>query len=215
MIMDLESMIRNQEAPDTQWGGRQDDTKIVSHIEKKLPDRYKSSDNGGVFDFISMLASITEKSVKQYGVVFELDEGRRIVGDPNKKISNSHITYQVVSRGIYDNELKERVREVGEENNRHYSIYGQKFEAVVQLNIFSPQYEEAEYVMNRIEELISNYAGSFVKKGIVQVLFHNQLTDSQFDIYREMISVRNIQYKIVYERQKVAFSEEIDSIEIV
>ena len=50
------------------------------------------------------------------------------------------------------------------------------------------------------------------EKGISNILFQKQFTDSDFNIYRKSMSVRNLRYKIETESLLVILSDKVQNV---
>lgn len=170
-----------------------------------IKERLKAEKNADIPDLIEMISQMVTVGMKELNVEFVPDDGARLIIDPNKKtVKKNYIYFFVYSR--IPIEMKPRFREeiqanVNNGNKRRIgNIYGQKFEAIIQFNIIGCSYDEANKVMNRFEELMFQYIGYFKKNGIIDCVFHKQLTDQNYDVYRNNVSVRNLQYKCQVER---------------
>lgn len=170
-----------------------------------IKERLKAEKNADIPDLIEMISQMVTVGMKELNVEFVPDDGARLIIDPNKKtVKKNYIYFFVYSR--IPLEMKPRFREeiqanVNNGNKRRIgNIYGQKFEAIIQFNIIGCSYDEANKVMTRFEELMFQYIGYFKKNGIIDCVFHKQLTDQNYDVYRNNVSVRNLQYKCQVER---------------
>ena len=127
------------------------------------------------------------------------------------------ITYKLIERKP-KGELKPRFREDFKDtdldgNVRIGEIWGQKFKCHVQFNIFASVYTTAEQVMERLEEAITTYAGYFKKNGVGEIIFDSQLTDCDFEVARQTLSVRNLRYYVEVEKLTVIMRESIKMID--
>lgn len=178
----------------------------------------KADKSATLFDFIKMVDKLV--SLTMPNVLFMPDEGKVFEMDGMKKIEKPFITYCIKSREPLK-ELKYRIRETVDEqvyapeDQRKGEIWGQKFKCVVQFNIFTSVYTEAEAVMEKFEELITMYTGFFKKNGVGEVLFQKHFTDEAHETLRETLSVRNLCYYVEIEKLTVIFREKIKEIEIL
>lgn len=182
--------------------------------EKVIQTAEKSSN---LFDFIKMVSFIVTKSLVDLDVEFVPDEGRPILLDQNKTINHPYITYKVMNRAP-KGELKPRERQsvienIDSEEKRVGAIWGQKFECLVQFNVFASEYSLAEQVMERFEEMMLTYTGFFKKNGVGELLFKRQYTDESYTAFRQTLSIRNLQYYVEIEKLNVIFKETIKHIE--
>jgi hypothetical protein len=169
-----------------------------------------------MYDFLKMIDKIVSKTMKD--VMWAPDMDRNIVTNPDIKLQKPVITYTMHSR-TPKGELKPRQRERIAENTadsndaRIGEIYGQKFACVLQFNIFGSVYDVAEQVMERFEEVMFTYTGYYKKNGVAELYFKEEVTDSNYDIFRQQISVKNIRYYVEIERLIPIFQDKIKEIE--
>lgn len=170
-----------------------------------ITGRLKADKNADIPDLIEMISKLVTVGMKELNVEFVPDDGARLIIDPNKKTLKKNYIYFFVHSRI-PLETKPRFREEIEANinngnkRRIGNVYGQKFEAILQFNIIGCSYDEANKVMTRFEELMFQYIGYFKRNGVIDCVFHKQLTDQNYDVYRNNVSVRNLQYKCQVER---------------
>ena len=69
--------------------------------------------------------------------------------------------------------------------------------------------------MEKFEELMIAYAGYFKKQGVRELYFKEQITDSEYNNFRETLSVRNIRYYVQIEKLTVIFNRRIDDVKLV
>jgi hypothetical protein len=176
--------------------------------------------NASMFDFIKMVFALVSKTMQDLNVEFVPDENKNIVENPDLQMDHPVITYKVIHRKPKI-ELKPRVRQQITEKGdnpgetRVGEVYGQKFECLIQFDIFASVYGTAEEVMERFEDLIFIYTGSMKKRGIAEIVFDEQLTDRNFDMFRQTISVRSLRYKVEVERLRILFQDKIKEVESI
>lgn len=194
------------------------DNRVVDRVQNKVMDPLTADKSASLDDFIEMVGRIVSQVLREECVEFELDEGKRLATDPNFELNNPYITYNIIERKA-SMELKPREREsfiqektFSQTDARQGRVYGQKFKAKVQFNIFASEYKVANRVMNIFEDLIFNYKHYFKKNGVAELLFEKHLTDVNYDIYRQHLSVRNIIYYVEVEKLHVMFDTEIDKV---
>lgn len=180
----------------------------------------KANKSATLFDFIKMVGKVISTGTDEEKIEFVFDEGKRLTNDPSEKIEHPFITYKIISRQPML-ELKPREREstINEsvdksKDGRQGRIYGQKFKCLVQFNIIASEYTAADRVMNIFEDLIFSYTHFFKKNGVSEILFENHLTDKDYDIYRQDLSVRNLVYYVEIEKLYVMFDSDIEDISI-
>ena len=216
----LEDLLRSQE----------EIIEIVSAPEKKednckvphggtAKNMQRANKNASLYDFLDMVALIVDHAMEDYDVEFLTDEQQAKLKDPEIPINKAYISYRVRSR-VPKNEYKPIVREEIVEcdelnEQRKGQIYGQFFDCIVQFNIFAAENKLANQVMEKFEELMIAYAGYFKKQGVRELYFKEQITDSEYNNFRETLSVRNIRYYVQIEKLTVIFNRRIDDIKLV
>ena len=216
----LEDLLRSQEeiieiasAPEK----KEDNCKVPHGGTAKNMQR--ANKNASLYDFLDMVALIVDHAMEDYDVEFLTDEQQAKLKDPEIPINKAYISYRVRSR-VPKNEYKPIVREEIVEcdelnEQRKGQIYGQFFDCIVQFNIFAAENKLANQVMEKFEELMIAYAGYFKKQGVSDLYFKEQITDSEYNNFRETLSVRNIRYYVQIEKLTVIFNRRIDDIKLV
>lgn len=223
--LDLEDLLLSKDKKREEVGlpTRQELTaeEIAKATEAEHPeDKYilTAESNASLFDLIKMINKLVKITMKDLNVEFVPDEDKIPVTTPDIQLEVPYITYKIIER-TPKGELKPRVRQQIQEKShdeqeaRVGQVFGQKFASIIQFDIFSSVYATAEQVMERFEELLFVYAGFFKRKGISEIYFKKQFTDSSYDIYRQRISVRSIQYYVETEKLIVVFRDKIQEIE--
>ncbi|MED1125329.1 hypothetical protein [Bacillus atrophaeus] len=192
---------------------------IIENRKKKQPP-LKANKSATLQDFIKMVGKIVSVALKDREVEFVPDEGNRIIVDPATTVEHPYITYKIIER-TPKGEKKPREREslIGEnvhrdDERRQGRVYGQKFKCYIQFDVIASEYSEADEVMNTFEDLILSYAHYFKKNGVAELLFEKHFTDENFDVYRQNVSVRSLQYYVEVEKLTVVFDSEIKDIQI-
>lgn len=172
-----------------------------------------------LYGFLDMVAKIVDYSMEEYNVVFITDEQRNIIKDPEIATNKAYVSYRVKSRRPHK-EYKPIVREEIVECDEHGEqregqIYGQSFDCIIQFNIFAAENKLANQVMEKFEELMIAYAGFFKKEGVRDLYFKEQVTDEDYNNFRETLSVRNIRYYVQIEKLTVIFNRRVNDIIMV
>lgn len=210
---DLEMMLQQQN--DIEEGIYENKYDVIrSNPDSLQQTADKSSSMQNFIQMVDKLVTLTMPNVD-----FIPEEGKILSMDSMKDFDRPKITYKILSRKP-KKELKPRVRQTIESNgingeDRLAQICGQKFECLIQFNIFTSVYKEAEEVMEKFEELIFSYTGFFKKNGVAELLFKEQITDNYYERLRETLSVRNLIYYVEIEKLTVIFKEKIKEIEIL
>lgn len=191
---------------------------VTSIPSRSVSIRQKANKGATLYDFIKMLDNLI--SLTMPNVKFIPDEGKVMTNDAMTNFDCPVITYQVLKRKP-KKEIKPRIRElvteISDDNDtkRTGEIWGQKFECLVQFNVFASVYSEAEQVMEHFEETIIKHTGFFKKNGVAEVFFDEHITDSHFDTLRESLSIRSLIYYVEIEKLTVMFKEKINEIELL
>ena len=204
---ELEFLINNKE---------DDIQKHLNGIEKNKEinsNRYTSDKNCSLFDFIKMVQKLVTLSLKEYSIDFSSDRLKYKITDPQIHLDNPVITYNTISRKPLK-EIKPRIRDtvMNQELNVIGDIYAQKFDCIVQFNIFANTYDVAEEIMSEFEKMMIQYAGYFKRQGVGELLFEEELDDEKYDLFRQIISVRNIRYRVHVENMYPCLNEIIEDI---
>lgn len=163
-------------------------------------------------DFIDMVADLTNKVLKTYEATFDPDEGH-MANDVNKNLGHPYINYKLISR-IPKLERKERLlNTIKDKDGRSCEIWSQSFICTINFNIFAGTYTIADKLMTDFEDMLSEYAGYFKQNGVQEILFKNQMTDENYDIYRQSMSIRSLQYRIDIQRIKNVFDTTIEDVQ--
>lgn len=169
-------------------------------------------------DFIQMVGLIVEYTMDDLGVVFIPDENKKnFIVDPSTAMNHPYITYKVISRKTkneYKPIVREEIFEGCDGQDRPGLVKGIRFECRIQFNIFASEYKLANKVMDTFEELMISYAGHLKKQGVVDLFFTDQHTDSEYNTFRETMSVRNLEYYVEIEKLMVIFNEKIKDIPV-
>lgn len=178
--------------------------------------RQRSDKGCSCFDFIKMVQKVTRLDLARYNIEFNSDRFKYRVTDPQIILDNPIITYQTISRVPMNGEIKPRVRDIvkDQDSNLAGNIYAQKFNCTVQFNIFASVYDLAEEVMSNFESMMIKYAGYFKRNGVAELYFKEEISDSNYDLFRQIISVRNIRYTVHIEHLYNNVGRIIDDVTI-
>lgn len=199
---------------------RKDHTALISNVTRLVPTNIKkqqSAKGATLYDFINMISEIITKASKERNIIFEPDEGVRVRNDQTYSINEAHIFFNVISRKPCL-ELKPRERQEVNETDvagkvRQGRVWGQRFECILQFDIIAGNYIAANQTLDFFEDLMFNYTFYFKRNGVAEILFEEQLTDHNLNIYRQDLSVRSLRYRVWIEKLYTAFDTgEIDGI---
>lgn len=217
-MKDLESLLQDIdkiEKEDTPI--KEDNCKYPHGGTAKNMQRAKK--NASLYDFLDMLSSIVGYVMKEDHVEFLTDEQESIIKDPALPLNHPIISYRIISRvpaNEYKPIVREQINECDEFNEqREGQIFGQTFNCIVQFNIFAAENRLANKVMEKFEELILAYTGYLKEQGVRELYFKEQITDAEYNNFRETLSVRNIRYHVQIEKLTVIFNRRIDDVLIV
>lgn len=210
VVDDLETLLKRRAENSTL------NTSISRLIPQEIP-KLQAAKGATLPDVIHMISELVTRATKQDPVIFEPDEGARPSVDQAVPLEQPHIYYEVIRR-IPTLEIKPRERQEILDTDyrgktRQGRVWGQRFECILQFNILAGDYKRADQVMNMFEDLIFNYTSYLKKNGVVEILFTGQLTDHDWDNYRQSLSIRSLQYRVLIEKLHAAFdTEEIDGL---
>jgi hypothetical protein len=94
----------------------------------------------------------------------------------------------------------------------YVELRGQIFDVWVQFNVYSASAEEADELVEELDDFIQMYKGFFKKNGVQEITFFAQETDQVITDYRFPIAVRPIQYTLRFEKITPVFLNQIDQI---
>lgn len=172
-------------------------------------------------DFIGMVNMIVTKVLKKYEVSFSPDEGSRIRIDPSQPLAKPHIQFSIQDRKPQRMQRKSRIREEFVEKNddgtdgRKGIVYGQVSDYIVQFDILASDYVEVNQVMNSFEDAMFTYTAYFKENGVSEMFFYRQFTDINMDAYREIVSVRSLQYEVSIEKNRPVYDTTITELSTV
>lgn len=177
----------------------------------------RAQKSASLYDFLDMLGVIVDYALSDLEVKFLSDEDVNKIKDPELAFEHPCITYRIKSRKPL-NEYKPIVREDIVEHDEHNeqrlgTVRGIGFKCLVQFNVFASENKVANQVMERFEELMISYAGYLCEQGVRQVYFKEQITDTDYNNFRDSLSIRNLIYYVEIEKLMVIFNRRIsDSI---
>lgn len=178
----------------------------------------RANKNCNLSDCIRMIGMIVDYDLKDYKVEFTSNEYQIRIKDPEIAVNHPYISYKVISRkpsNEYKPIIREEVNEYDEYNRqRAGAIFGQTFDCIVQFNIFATESIVADTIMNKFEELILNYTGYLKQEGVAEIYFKEQVTDSDYNNFRETLSVKNLRYYVKIDILRVILNRRMDYIDI-
>lgn len=188
----------------------------ISPTQKRTTGFTRAEGNATFEDFIEWVNRLVSKVLKKYKVEFSADEGSKTKVSATQTLDHPHIQFTIKSRkpksGFY---AKPRIREeftessINNSKGRRGTIYSQIFDYIVQFDILASEYTTANAVMNAFEDAMFNYTAFFKKNGVSEILFLQQYTDSEQDIYRNVVSVRSLQYLVSIEKNRLQYDSSV------
>lgn len=94
----------------------------------------------------------------------------------------------------------------------YVELYGQVFDVWVQFNVYSVSAEEADQIVDQLDDFILNYKGHFKKSGVKELLFFAQQEDQVITGYKFPIACRPIQYTMRFEKITPVFLNQMEQI---
>ena len=176
----------------------------------------RAKKQASLYDFLDMLALIVDYALKDHKVEFITEDQEHVLTDPEIAFNHPYISYRLISRRPtkeYKPIAREDIVECDELNAQRYgTVFGQKFDCIVQFNVFASENRVANKVMESFEELMISYAGYFKEQGVRDLYFKEQVTDTDYNNFRETLSVRNIRYYVQIEKLMVIFNRSISDV---
>lgn len=191
------------------------ETLMHSTIKARKDIVLKAEGNASVEDFIEMLGKVISKSERK-DIEFLYNDGDRIMKDPAEGVDKTYIRYKIINRKPVKEKKPmvrdDEIREIGvnRHEQRRVRISAQRFCSLVQFDVFATDYKKSTEAMNFLEDTIFSFLHYFKRKGVGEIIFEQQLTDTSLDVYRERSSVKSLQYRIKTEKQYVTFEDIID-----
>lgn len=180
----------------------------------------KANKGASIYDFLDMTALIVDHAM-EHNVKFLTDEQENILKDPEIAFNQPHISYRILSRRPPSNReykpiVREEIIECDELNEQRKGvIYGQVFDCIVQFTIFAGEAKLANKVVEDFENLMLSYTGYFKQQGVMELYFKEQVTDQDYNNFRETLSVRNVRYYVQIEKLAVIFNRKLDDVRLV
>ena len=166
-----------------------------------------------LYDFLDMLAIIVDYAMADMNVRFLSYEEEIKIKDPEMTLEHPCITYKLISRrpkNEYKPITREEIIECDEFNEQRLgTIRGIAYDCMIQFNIFASENKVANKVMESFEELMISYAGYFMEQGVRQVYFKEQVTDCDYNNFRDALSIRNLRYYVEIEKLMVIFNRRL------
>ena len=212
----LEQLLQERELLNTAVKEEPEDNCDIPHGGTAV-NMQRAKKGASLYDFFDMLALIVDYAMADMKVKFITDEDENILKDPELAFEHPYISYRVISRkpkNEYKPIAREEIVECDEHNEQRLgTIRGIAFDCIVQFNVFASENKVANKVMETFEELILSYTGYFMEQGVRQIYFKEQIKDTDYNNFRDTLSVRNLRYYVEIEKLMVIFNRRIsDSI---
>ena len=212
----LEQLLQERELLNTAVKEEPEDNCDIPHGGTAV-NMQRAKKGASLYDFFDMLALIVDYAMADMKVKFITDEDENILKDPELAFEHPYISYRVISRkpkNEYKPIAREEIVECDEHNEQRLgTVRGIAFDCIVQFNVFASENKVANKVMETFEELIISYAGYFKEQGVRDLYFKEQITDTDYNNFRETLSVRNIRYYVQIEKLMVIFNRRISDVE--
>lgn len=168
-------------------------------------------------DFVSLVEFLTTQVFGQ-----EMKFLRDTNSNP-KNINIPCVTEKLLSKkagaiGKNTLEIKPRIREQlkdPDHPNEVIIILGQVFDAYVRFDIWAENDVSATQLADRFESMMLQYVGFIKKKGIGEVIFLEQLQDSDAQSLRLDLSCRSLKYYVRFEQLTVTKTYALKTIELL
>lgn len=183
-----------------------------STIQKPLNSRHEKNCNYD--DFIALLENTLRNVLPN--IKFVPFEEKSIFLEPDRTVKNTFITHKVINR----RPLKESkpvfrhdvIEDAENGESRIGTLYAWRMFCVIQFDIFSGNYHDAQQTMSLFEDLMFDYLGFFKKNGLVECLFDEQIEDQTLNAFRDVCSIRSLRYNITIEKYKIDFESVLESV---
>jgi hypothetical protein len=163
-------------------------------------------------EFISYIEYLT-KQIFTGSIKFMRD----IYANP-KEIPAPCITYKLISKvpgliGKDTREIKPRLRHSYTDDEGHVvNVLGQRFDILVQFDIWGHNDEEADQYELRFEQMMLQYMGFLIQNGVVGAYFDSQLADRDAQALRVDLSCRSLRYLVQLEQLTEVKIHDIEQI---
>ena len=214
--MELEKLLNEINDINNEQTASAEDNCEVAHGGTAV-NMQRAKKQASLYDFLDMLALVVDYTMKDQNVKFLTEDQEHILTDPEIAFDHPYITFKVISRRPtkeYKPIAREDIVECDEYNKQRFgTVFGQKFDCIIQFNVFASENRVANKVMETFEELIISYAGYFKEQGVRDLYFKEQITDADYNNFRETLSVRNLRYYVQIEKLMVIFNRRISDIQ--
>jgi hypothetical protein len=127
------------------------------------------------------------------------------------------ITFKILRRLVNQDfkDIKPRIRTTIRHPyvpDQYVQLYGQIFDVWVEFTVYSTSAEDADYIVDELDDFIQMYKGYFKRNGVQEMLFYAQESDKVITDYRFPIAVRPIQYTMRFEKVTPVFLNQIEQI---
>jgi len=133
--------------------------------------------------------------------------------DMNFPIITYHTLRRMVNRDF--KEIKPRYRTTIRHPyipDEYVELKGQIFDVWVQFDVCSTSADEADLLVEELDDFIQTYRGYFKKNGVQEITFFAQETDIVDNSLRFPIAVRPVQYTFRFEKITPIFLNQIEQI---
>jgi len=183
---------------------------------KETKSKYdKAEGNAQLFDFISLVGQIVESIYsdnEETNKVSFLPRSKTyfLREDPDQKIKNPAITFQVMNRKIKDKTSKSpQLRESGFEkgDDRTYEVFTTDYVSIVRFQFLALEYNTAFKLMDEFEDMMMEYKGFIKSKGIVNYYMLEQQADDYNTDFRDVVDQLTLDYYVETQKNRVIFRE--------
>lgn len=179
-------------------------------------DRLTSEVGCSYSQFIDLVEYLTGRVFGE-SLVFQRD----IYSNP-QNLQVPCITYRLISKqpGAIGNgvrEIKPRLRETIPDPRSagdYIRLYGQFFDYIVQFDIWASADNEADNLELRFENMMLQYMGFFIQKGVHRLYFESQLADQNAQSLRLDLSCRSVRYFVQLEQITPVDTKALREIEV-
>ncbi|WP_067924185.1 hypothetical protein [Alicyclobacillus shizuokensis] len=176
-----------------------------------LDTRLRSDKPITVLGFIDELKRMWEAAGKKGKIVRKTP----FSDDAEFPVITFHMLRRLISQQYKD--VKPRYRDTIEHPyipGELIELRGQMFEVWLQFTVYSQSQEEADELVEELDDFLNTYAGYFKRMGVHEIRFFAQETDDVDTSYRFPLAVRPVQYTFYFEKITPVFLNRIAQIAV-
>lgn len=166
-------------------------------------------------DFFKLLKKLIDQIYSEE-LGWNLVPEASIYGSDPENINTPLITYKIKHRTFLEGRTGRKPvwkEEYEDKNDIHVTNYSQQFATIIEFGFLGASYEEADDAREEFEVFMLDYLDEFLKEGMLQVVFSEQLEDKTVKIKEQYFPQQRVLYYVINERIKKKIDREIKNIE--